>query len=187
MKFLSPQFIGLLWGTSELCLSLAKRAKGDAKTKDRRSLAIIWSANLAGVVLAIVAAYKCRWARFPISMTAKVAMVGFFAFGIALRWYSIFYLGRYFTVNVAIQPGHRVIDSGPYRFIRHPSYTGSLLSVFGFALSFYNWASLTIVIVGSTCAMLWRIQVEEAALREALHPQYGTYMQRTKRLLPFIY
>ncbi|MDB6058032.1 MAG: Protein-S-isoprenylcysteine O-methyltransferase Ste14 [Verrucomicrobiales bacterium] len=187
MNALSPQFIGLLWGTSELCLNLAKRAKGDAKIKDRRSLALIWSAYLVGIVLGIVAAYKCPWGRFPGSVLVTTLVVGLFAFGIALRWYSIFYLGRYFTVNVAIQPGHRVIDSGPYRFIRHPSYTGSLISVIGFALSFHNWASFIIIVVSAVSAMLWRIQVEETALREALHPQYGDYMLRTRRLVPFVY
>jgi len=187
LNALNPQFIGLLWGASELSLNVAKRAKVDAKIKDRRSLGLIWLASLGGVILGIVAAYECSWGRFPGSVVVNAAIVGLFVFGIALRWYSIFYLGRFFTVNVAIQPGHRVVDSGPYRFIRHPSYTGSLLMVVGFALSFHNWVSFAIVVVGTFSATLWRIHVEEAALREALHPQYGTYMQRTKRLVPFVY
>jgi protein-S-isoprenylcysteine O-methyltransferase len=187
MNALSPQFVGLLWGVSELCVSAVKRAKGDAKIKDRRTLGLIWVASLGSVFLAIVAAYNCSWGRFPGSAVVNVVVVGLFVSGIALRWYSIFYLGQFFTVNVAIQPGHRVVDSGPYRFIRHPSYTGSLTMVAAFALSFHNWVSFAIVIIGVFSATLWRIHVEEAALREALHPQYGEYMRRTRRLVPFVY
>jgi protein-S-isoprenylcysteine O-methyltransferase len=68
-----------------------------------------------------------------------------FAAGLALRWYAIVYLGRFFTVNVAISKDHRLIDTGPYRFIRHPSYTGAIMAFVGvFASGFclHNWASL---------------------------------------------
>ena len=44
--------------------------------------------------------------------------------GVALRWYSVIYLGRFFTANVAILKDHQLVDTGPYRFVRHPSYTG---------------------------------------------------------------
>ena len=65
-----------------------------------------------------------------------------FRLGLMLRWYSIIYLGRFFTVNVAIHSGHEIIDTGPYRYIRHPSYTGALLAFLGLALTLANWVSL---------------------------------------------
>jgi protein-S-isoprenylcysteine O-methyltransferase Ste14 len=80
-----------------------------------------------------------------------------------------------------------LIDSGPYRFIRHPSYTGSLVAVLGFALSFANWASLLTIFVPSCAVTLWRIHIEEEALIGALGEGYRGYMQRTKRLIPLIY
>ncbi len=80
-----------------------------------------------------------------------------------------------------------MIDSGPYRFIRHPSYTGDLLITLGFALIFTNWASLLIIFVPCCAAMLWRIHVEETVLLGALGEQYQNYRQRTKRLVPLIY
>ncbi len=107
--------------------------------------------------------------------------------GLVVRWYAIIYLGRFFTTNVAIARDHRLIDSGPYRFIRHPSYTGDLLITLGFALIFTNWASLLIIFAPCCAAMLWRIHVEETVLLSALGDNYQNYMQRTKRLVPLIY
>ncbi|HEU6448587.1 MAG TPA: isoprenylcysteine carboxylmethyltransferase family protein [Verrucomicrobiae bacterium] len=109
------------------------------------------------------------------------------ALGIVLRWYAILYLGRFFTVNVAIAEDHRLIDTGPYHFIRHPSYTGSLLSALGVAMSLQNWISFLIVFVSILAVTLWRIHIEEQALAEGLGQPYRSYMKRTKRLVPGIY
>ncbi len=104
-----------------------------------------------------------------------------------LRWYSIGYLGRYFTVDVSISAEHRLIDSGPYRFIRHPTYTGALLAFLGLGFCFGNWLSILFLGLPIIAAFLWRIRIEERALLQALGEQYRRYMRRTKRLLPFIY
>jgi protein-S-isoprenylcysteine O-methyltransferase len=89
--------------------------------------------------------------------------------------------------NVAIATDHRVIDSGPYRFMRHPSYAGSLLAVFGLSLGIHNWASLLIIFVPICAVTLWRIHIEEQALTMALGQAYRDYASRTKRLVPLIY
>lgn len=98
-----------------------------------------------------------------------------------------FYLGRLFTVNVAIAADHTLIDSGPYRTIRHPSYTGALLVFPGLGISFGNWLSLIIVVVPTSLAFMQRIAIEEAALTRALGDSYPRYMARTKRLIPGVY
>jgi protein-S-isoprenylcysteine O-methyltransferase Ste14 len=106
--------------------------------------------------------------------------------GIALRLYAMIVLGAFFTTTVAVAPEQPVIDSGPYRRIRHPSYTGFLLILLGFGLSLMNWLSL-LVIMG--CALIgfgYRIRVEEDALQEQLGQRYREYMRRTKRLIPFV-
>jgi protein-S-isoprenylcysteine O-methyltransferase len=110
-----------------------------------------------------------------------------FGLGLVLRWYSIIYLGRFFTVNVAIHSGHEIIDTGPYKHIRHPSYTGALLAFLGLALSLTNWASLALVMLPIVLAFSRRIAIEETALASALGSPYINYMRRTKRLAPFIY
>jgi protein-S-isoprenylcysteine O-methyltransferase len=110
-----------------------------------------------------------------------------FAVGMVLRIYSIIYLGRFFTVNVAIAPDHLLIDSGPYRFVRHPSYTGLLMLFFGLGLGIGNWVSIAVIVIPVFAALWWRMRIEEAALLEALDESYRCYMKRAKRLVPKIY
>ena len=113
--------------------------------------------------------------------------LGLFVLGTALRWYSIIYLGRFFTTNVAIASDHRVIDTGPYRFVRHPSYAGGMLALLGVCLTFQNWASALIIFIPCFAVNHWRIFIEEKALADALGEPYRSYMKRTKRLVPFVY
>jgi protein-S-isoprenylcysteine O-methyltransferase Ste14 len=80
-----------------------------------------------------------------------------------------------------------LIDSGPYHFVRHPSYAGNLLAVVGFSLSFQNWASILLIFVPCCAVILWRIHIEEEALLGALGEPYRGYMRRTKRLIPLLY
>jgi protein-S-isoprenylcysteine O-methyltransferase Ste14 len=101
--------------------------------------------------------------------------------------YAIVHLGRFFTVNVAISSSHRLIDTGPYRFVRHPSYTGALMAFLGLALCLANWASLVILLVPVFLVFLRRMHVEERALLQAFGDQYRDYMRRTKRLIPAVY
>jgi protein-S-isoprenylcysteine O-methyltransferase len=109
------------------------------------------------------------------------------AAGLLLRAYAIRQLGRYFVPEVAIQPGQQLMDRGPYRFVRHPAYTGTLLTVLGFGLALTNGLSLAIMLVLPGLAFAFRMHVEEAALLAAFGEDYRRYMQRTKRLIPFIY
>jgi protein-S-isoprenylcysteine O-methyltransferase Ste14 len=110
-----------------------------------------------------------------------------FLVGIILRWYAIIVLGKFFTVDVAIAKEHRVVDSGPYRWVRHPSYTGALLAFLGIGFCLGNWLSILCLMIPIAAAFLWRIRIEERALLEALGQDYRAYMRRTKRLLPFLY
>jgi protein-S-isoprenylcysteine O-methyltransferase Ste14 len=73
-------------------------------------------------------------------------------------------------VIVAIAAGHRLIDTGPDRFVRHPSYTGALMAFFGLALCLANWASLAVMLIPVFFGN-----------------QYRDYMRRTKRLIPAVY
>jgi protein-S-isoprenylcysteine O-methyltransferase Ste14 len=90
-------------------------------------------------------------------------------------------------VIVAIAAGHRLIDTGPYRFVRHPSYTGALMAFFGLALCLANWASLAVMLIPVFLVFLRRMHVEEDALLQAFGNQYRDYMRRTKRLIPAVY
>ena len=105
--------------------------------------------------------------------------------GMALRWYSIRVLGTSFTAEVFTRPGQDVIQTGPYRWVRHPSYTGGLITVLGVLVCCVNWASLAALVV-ALAGYAYRIRIEERALAKELGPAYQDYMRRTKRLIPFL-
>ena len=104
-----------------------------------------------------------------------------------VRWVAITHLGRFFTVNVAIAEDHKLITTGPYRYVRHPSYTGLSLIFLGFGLCMLNILSLAAVFLPISVAFIWRMHVEEAALREVFGESYHTYATRTRRIIPFVY
>ena len=106
--------------------------------------------------------------------------------GLSLRSYAVMTLRRYFTVDLAIQSGHRLIRHGPYRVVRHPSYTGALLCFSGLALSFGCWATAIMIILPVISIYLWRIAKEEHILTDAFGPAYQEYRYHTYRLIPGI-
>jgi protein-S-isoprenylcysteine O-methyltransferase len=180
--------LGSVFTLSELGLTIFKRAKaGETRAADRGSLLLLWLIIGVSVGAGYSLAYMMPSLRF--GSAAIFIDVGFvlFAAGLALRWYSIVYLGRFFTVNVAIATDHRLIDTGPYQLIRHPSYTGALMAFAGLGLCLGNWASLAAVIVPTFLVFLRRMHIEETALSQALGDPYRGYMRRTKRLIPGIY
>lgn len=187
MRLPSPLLLGGIYGLSEVCLALTRRSRGRGASLDRHSLALLWGVILVSVGLSIVATDRFPQAALLYRRGLYLIGLGLFLCGVILRWYSIWYLGRYFTVDVAIAKGHRVINAGPYRLIRHPSYTGALIAFLGFGFCLGNWLSilcLTLPIIG---VFMWRIHVEERALTEALGDDYRAYMRCTKRLIPLIY
>lgn len=80
-----------------------------------------------------------------------------------------------------------MIQDGPYRFVRHPSYAGSMLALVGLACLTFNWLGFAIIIVFSFVAYTLRISVEEKVLFQSLGEAYRQYAERTKRLVPGIY
>jgi protein-S-isoprenylcysteine O-methyltransferase len=180
--------LGLIYVVSELGLGYKKRAKaGEARDQDRGSLGLLWIVIVLSVTLAFNMACVFPAAGMGAQPALKYIGTGVFAAGLTIRWYSIIHLGSFFTVNVAIATNHRLIDTGPYRFVRHPSYTGALMAFLGLALCLANWASLVVMMAPVFLVFLRRMHVEEGALLQALGDQYRNYMNRTKRLIPAVY
>jgi protein-S-isoprenylcysteine O-methyltransferase len=181
-------YLGLLYFGSEFLLGLVKRAKAGARSPaDRNSTRVLWVVIPISMFLAYQFQFGYPQASWPVQPWLNALGITIVIFGLAFRWYSIIYLGRFFTVNVDILEGHQLIDTGPYRRIRHPSYTGALLAFWGLAVCTQNWVSFVIVVVGSTAAFLYRMHVEELALSGAFGERYRQYMQRTARLIPGVY
>jgi protein-S-isoprenylcysteine O-methyltransferase len=187
MKMPLVEALGLAYGLSEVALGIFKRSGTSSRDTDRSSLRVLWTVILLSVAAGIVAARMLP--KFGSEWLARGYVYGvvMFAVGLLLRWYAIVYLGRFFTVDVAIASDHRVVDSGPYRTIRHPSYSGALLAFLGFGVCLGNWVSLAAVTLPIAAAFMKRIAVEEAALDSALGESYAAYARRTKRLIPYIY
>lgn len=177
----------LVWLVPELIYSRSRRVSPDARKQDRFSGLLlgvcIWSAIYAGAGASWRASqFAIRWDRTALFAAGIVLMLA----GVAFRWYAIHVLGRYFTFVVAIQPGHSIVENGPYRWIRHPSYSGALLTFLGYTLALGNWVSVLLVFAFVTIGYAYRIGVEERALVEALGEPYRAYMKRTKRIIPFV-
>jgi protein-S-isoprenylcysteine O-methyltransferase len=183
------QWYGIIFGISELGLAMRRRASGgSSQLADEGSLRLLWIIIAASVSLSYFLYYALPDTGFgDAAATSRIVGTAIYVFGLALRWYAIIYLGRFFTVDVAIATDHRLIDSGPYRHVRHPSYTGALLVFLGIGLTLANWASLAAVTVPIFAVFARRMRIEEAALLEGLGAPYRAYMDRTKRLFPGIY
>lgn len=141
----------------------------------------------AGVLLAIGFA---RWvpgaAIGPVAAAAWVGLVLIWC-GISLRFWSFHTLGRYFTFVVQTSGDQPVITARPYRVIRHPSYAGLLLGEIGASLYIENWLSVVALTVMLAAGLVYRIGVEERALRQNLGANYRDYAANHKRLVPFIW
>ncbi|MBV9023551.1 MAG: isoprenylcysteine carboxylmethyltransferase family protein [Streptomycetaceae bacterium] len=107
--------------------------------------------------------------------------------GIALRLWAIITLGRFFRGTVHIQQHHQVVTSGPYRWVRHPAYSGILLAAAALSLIMGNVASWAVFMVCCLLATCYRIRVEERVLTEALGTAYTDYAARTRRLIPKVW
>lgn len=104
--------------------------------------------------------------------------------GLAVRIWAIVVLGNSFRTTVEVDTSQRVVDSGPYRWVRHPSYTGIVLLMAGLGLVYGNAPALAILLVLPAGVLIHRIFVEEAVLTEVIGRAYADYAARTKRLVP---
>lgn len=119
---------------------------------------------------------------WPVALGLLLAIAG-----LALRIWAVNSLGRYFTKDLTVVPGQPVVDAGPYRFVRHPSYTGLLAIFLGIGVMLGNFLSLAICFGATTIAFVWRIRVEERMLRTQLGEPYEAYAARRKRLVPGVW
>jgi protein-S-isoprenylcysteine O-methyltransferase Ste14 len=186
----------IFWITQSLAIGflmveiflLARRRSRDAKRQsDSGTLRLVWILISCGCVVGFWLAPQVTFLSWPDSLAVVLAADLLLTAGVALRIWAIVHLGRFFTVDVAIQEGQRVVQDGPYRFVRHPSYSGSMLALLGLACLTFNWLGFLVIIGCSLVAYTLRISVEEKVLVQNLGEEYRRYAERTKRLIPGIY
>jgi len=175
-----------LWALAEMVTYLRLRGLSLTQMRDRGSRIVL----VAGYWLAILVAFAFAFAAPSATITwdrAEAFYIGaaMLLGGLLLRQYAILTLGRLHTMDVMTGAGQRVVEAGPYRWVRHPSYAGAMLTAAGILLCSTNWLSLSCfaLVVG---AYAYRIWVEEDALTEDLGAPYRAYMRRTKRLIPYV-
>lgn len=189
----SPSLVGqvafnfcfLTWVLLELWVNLRPNQPGSTQ-RDFLSRYAILGSMMVAFALAGLATSLDRWEVG--AGRAAVFYSGLFLMlvGLLVRWLAIRQLGRYFVPEVAIQPGQPLLETGLYRYVRHPAYTGSFITIVGYGLALTNWFSLLLMVAVPAPAWAFRILVEERALLDAFGPAYGAYMQRTWRLIPFV-
>jgi protein-S-isoprenylcysteine O-methyltransferase Ste14 len=176
-----------VWIGAELWLGFRRRDLPSGAT-DRDSgskawvIGSVWTTAALGIALAFgFPDVAIKTGRTEVFIAGLVLMLA----GMVLRWYAVWVLGASFTVDVATRPGQAVVESGPYRWIRHPSYTGGLLTLLGVLVCCCNPVSLA-ALVFALGGYAYRIKIEEEALATDLGAPYRDYMRRTKRLIPFL-
>ena len=171
------------WAGLEMLLWLRNRG---GNTAPDLTFALVVASVAVGFNLAFRAAHDAGTGTGG-GLAVTIAGVTVLVLGVAVRTWAILTLGRLFKFVVVIQDGHHVVDSGPYRFVRHPSYTGGLLALVGAGIGLGNWISILAAAGVPLLAIMIRIAVEEARLTRDLGDDYRSYASRTKRLIPGVW
>jgi protein-S-isoprenylcysteine O-methyltransferase Ste14 len=184
--------IGRVWfaiavATAIIELVGAGRRRAEATKKDRGSRMVIRICVLPGVVLLVLSPRILPAADIRPPLVSVIVGIVIFAAGEALRVWSKVALGRYFTYTVQTSSDQPVTTSGPYRFVRHPSYTGILLIAIGAGAALGNWLGLGALTLLTLIALAYRIHIEEIALLEDLGDRYRDFAEHHKRLIPFVW
>jgi protein-S-isoprenylcysteine O-methyltransferase Ste14 len=180
-------FTYFVWITSELfgtVLIPRLRRRGATRVKrDRGSAALV----IVTIFLSISIAFSFGYAGVGM-LPDWIFYIGIFLIflGVLVRQVSIAILGRFFSLTVQIAEDHKVVDKGPYRLVRHPSYTGVLITFIGLGLAVQSWGALLLLLVVFSVSFGYRMRVEERTLLSELGQDYASYMKRTRRLIPYL-
>jgi protein-S-isoprenylcysteine O-methyltransferase Ste14 len=186
--FLATCLIWLVPETAGMVRQMGKVSRREDLIQDRGSLAILLGLQWTGLALNFLLAWllpqaAIHWQRTGLYFLGLIAIL----LGVALRWYAIGVLGRYFTRDVVVSNDQQVIQHGPYRHIRHPAYSGTFLTMLGVGLVMTNWASLIALLLCVFLGHIYRVSIEEKFLIRTIGQPYIEYMRRTKRFIPWVF
>ncbi len=176
------------WIASEWRIFHQHQAPDGQRPLDRGTLAPLVATLISACVLAGLSRLL-GVAPLPVDWQPAALMAGctLMLAGVAFRQWAVRVLSRHFTVQVHIADDHRLVSHGPYRWLRHPSYTGLLLTVAGAGIAMRDWASIGLLLVVPVLALWPRIRVEEHALATHFGAEYRDYAQRSWGLLPWLW
>ncbi len=178
----------LVWIMAEIRLARANRIDpANLLEKEGRSQRILWLTLIISLLLALM--FKTlAWTPIPINyLPRQIIALAIFASGLFLRYVAVKQLGRLFTTDVSIHNEHQLIVAGPYRWIRHPAYTGLIIAFTGAGLAMGDFIALFMLTLPTLTAFSYRIGIEEKLLMNKFRGDYQQYCQQTKKLLPWIF
>jgi protein-S-isoprenylcysteine O-methyltransferase Ste14 len=173
----------------EIGLVIRDNARGKGKTaSDKGTRYFNFIAITVGIVAAVILNGVQKFV-FPGGKTPVVFFVGIaiMLLGMVLRYWAVATLGAFFRTTIETDQDQKVVSSGPYRLIRHPSYCGWILVCLGYGIAVQNWLSVLVVVALPLGALLYRIQIEERVLASSLGSAYVEYQKKTKKLIPWIW
>ncbi len=192
--FSTNHFAGLLilvatmaWGTMELAQRSQATRPGATRIGGPGPRFALLASLVATIAVVNLAPHAVPAATIRPGAVAFTAGMVILLAGLVLRGWSFKTLGRYFTHTVMVSADQPVIAAGPYRLLRHPSYTAILLIGIGAGLAAANWAAVAGVTLLLLVPLLWRIHVEENALMTTLGDRYRSYAAQHKRLVPLVW
>ena len=174
------------WILFEIWVFLRDRAKesGAARAEARRSITILAIAVALAMNVPGIAPMFDVHTGFAVVFTCGIALVWA---GMLFRFWCIQTLGKLFSPRLLLQEGHDLVTTGPYRFIRNPSYTGGLITMVGLGISLGNGLSVAIVLLAALIVYVRRIGAEEKMLAAEFGARYEEYKKRSWALIPFVW
>jgi protein-S-isoprenylcysteine O-methyltransferase Ste14 len=182
----APQLTLAGWAVFELGLRVRERQGGRGSAARDRGTRVLIAITL-GTAIALAVVIGSRSTAPQIAGSYRSLGVIVMWLGLAIRVWAIAALGRAFRTTVEVDSGQAIVSTGPYRWVRHPSYSGLLLIVTGCGLAAGNWLALAVCALLPLPALLRRIHVEEAELTHVLGDRYRAYQAQTKCLIPGVW
>jgi len=180
--------LGTSWAIFELVIAVKTRVKIASTTQlEYRSERLIWLV-VAIALFVSLSIKQVHWATLPIEpLNRQIIAVTFFIIGITVRCYAVFSLGQFFSTTVTTKYQHLLIEKGPYQYIRHPAYTGLLVSFFAAGFAMGDGLALLALLCPVTYVLAKRIRFEEHCLSAHFGKPYSDYCLRTWKLFPWLY
>lgn len=173
------------WGVGELSL-IAWTSRGGVSSRDVTTTLLSLTV-FSGIALAALIADSGERSLPGPEWLAVAAGLVLLAAGFGLRVWAVRTLGRFFKYRVVVQEGHEVVETGPYRLVRHPSYTGMVMCAAGLGLMLDDWLALIVAALPTLIGFTVRLLSEERTLSAELGEPYREYMGRTWRLVPHVW
>lgn len=186
LKIILIVAISYLYGFFEVFMNFRQKSKNySTPSSDKNSIWWLYSLITLGYALSFYVGASKTGRIHSWNLFFAIGMA-LFVIGLMIRIHSILTLKQYFSYSVAKLDNQKLIDSGLYKFIRHPGYLGQLIIFLGISVSLSNWISIAAMMIPVAFGYAYRISVEEKFMVEQFGKDYLDYRSHTKKLFPFV-